>query len=258
MPVSGDTILRRVRAAPIPPTPYAQVIGVDDWALKKGQTYGTIICDLERSCPIDLLPDRERESLSAWLRSHPEVRIVSRDRSAAYARGIQEGAPQAIQVADRWHLLKNALDVLRRIADRHYGEIRKAAQITAQFNGNHQTFCANRESEVHLKCHPKGLGVSTNHENPSRERRLQLYQSVRRLHQQGLSQRDIARRMGLHRRTVQRFIHSPEFPERATRCRASSIDHYSQHLRRRWLAGCHNAAQLYRELEQSGFHGPFL
>lgn len=122
--VSPDTLLRRLRQATRKETPAPCIIGVDDFALRRGQRYGTIIVDLERRCPIDLLPDREAETLSKWLKAHPSVEIVSRDRSPAYALGINEGAPQAVQVADRWHLLKNVREALERLLLRQYRLLR--------------------------------------------------------------------------------------------------------------------------------------
>jgi transposase len=254
MPTSGDTVLRRVRTAPMPRVRLAHVIGVDDWAYKKGQTYGTIICDLERRCPIDLLPDRESESLSNWLRNHSEVQVVSRDRSGAYANGIEDGAPEAIQVADRWHLLKNARDVLKRIADRCHQEVRKAAEITAK----KQLKCEDHDIAPHPESGPseKPRGALTR-ENPRREKRWMQYHAVQRFHQQGLSQREIAIRVGLDRSTVQRFIHSKGFPERAASRRECAVDKHYQYLQRRWRDGCQNASQLYRELMQEGFRGSY-
>lgn len=254
MPTSGDTVLRRVRTAPMPRVPPAHVIGVDDWAWKKGQTYGTIICDLERRCPIDLLPDRESESLSVWLRNHPEIQVVSRDRSGAYANGIKDGAPKAIQVADRWHLLKNARDVLKRIADRCHPEVRKAAEITAK----KQLKCEEHDIAPHPESGPSEKPrVPHTGENPRREKRWMQYQGVQEFHQQGLSQRAIATRVGLDRSTVRRFIHATEFPERAASRRPCVIDRHYEYLQRRWRDGCQNAAQLYRELIREGFRGSY-
>src|SRR5689334_4444457 len=93
------------KVSKIPPRPCA--VGIDDWAKRKGHTYGTIVVDLDRHCPVDLLEDRTAETVAAWLQAHPEVTVVARDRAEAYASGVAQGAPEAVQVADRWHLVKN-------------------------------------------------------------------------------------------------------------------------------------------------------
>ena len=116
--VSPDTLLRRLRLASTEEVKAPRVIGVDDFAFRRGQRYGTLLVDLERRCPIDLLPDREAGTLRAWLKAHPGIEIVARDRSKTYASGITEGAPAAVQVADRWHLLKNLIKALEKLLKR--------------------------------------------------------------------------------------------------------------------------------------------
>jgi transposase len=128
MSVSPDTLIRRVRQTVTPMMPTPRVLGVDDWAKRKGQSYGTILVDLERRRPVDLLPDREAETLAAWLKAHRGVEIITRDRSRAYAEGITDGAPQALQVADRFHILKNLSEALERLLARQHQSVRAAVQ----------------------------------------------------------------------------------------------------------------------------------
>lgn len=123
--ISGDTLLRRIRRTPFPNIEAVKVLGVDDFSFRRGVRFGTILVDLERRKPIDLLPDRESETLAAWLKLHPEIEIISRDRGGTYIDGSNTGAPHAKQVADRWHLLKNATEVFEKTLCRNYAKLRK-------------------------------------------------------------------------------------------------------------------------------------
>ena len=130
--VSASTVLRLIKTCNIPAITSPKIIGVDDFAFKKGRKYGTVIVDLETHRVIDLLPDREAKTLSAWLLKYPSVEIVSRDRSNTYAAAITETCPQAEQIADRWHILKNLSETVERFLDTQRGEIKETALKLSQ------------------------------------------------------------------------------------------------------------------------------
>ena len=127
MPVSGDTVLRLIRRHPPRAYPVPRVVGIDDWAWRRGRRYGTIVCDLERRRVLALLPGRSSAPVRDWLAAHPHIAVVSRDRAGPYAEAARSGAPAAIQVADRWHLLVNASEALRSVVARHQTQIQEAA-----------------------------------------------------------------------------------------------------------------------------------
>ena len=124
MPVSGDTLVRLVRAAPLPTKPEPRVVGIDEWAWRRGRSYGTMVVDLEHHTVLDLLPDRDAGSVAAWLRAHPGIEVIARDRADVFAEGARAGAPQAQHVLDRFHLLRNLSVALRAIVAHHHGVIR--------------------------------------------------------------------------------------------------------------------------------------
>jgi transposase len=257
MAISSDTILRQLRRLVPAPLSSPRVLGIDDFAFKRGQRYGTLLVDLERRQPVDLLPDRQAETVAAWLSGHPGIEIISRDRAGAYAEGARLGAPQAVQVADRWHLLKNVREALERLLTRYHPAIRQAAMSVATTLGERPV---GTSEAAPLRADPAVTPVPLTRRQGEqaarRERRLARYQEVMRLHQEGLPVRAIAQRLGMHRRTVRLFIRAGGFPERATPPgRPSQLDGYRGYLRQRWEAGCHNATGLWRELRAQGFQG---
>jgi len=250
MPVSGDTLLRLVRASGIALSPSPRILGVDDWAWRRGQRYGTIICDLERRRVIDLLPDRTGETLACWLRQHgKDVAVVSRDRAGAYAEGIRAGAPQALQVADRWHLMVNASEALRRVLDRHSGALRRAARLCLP--------------PVVMSVSPLQTGkqqAATQRDRQRAQRREQRqarYEEVARLHRAGTPIRRIARRLGIARNAVRRWLRAGEAPVYRRAPGSSALDRHLEYVEQRWVEGCHNSTQLWRELRDQGFKGGY-
>lgn len=252
MPVSGDTILRLIRRAPAPIAETPKVLGVDDWALRKGQVYGTILCDLETHCPIDLLPERSADGLVHWLENHPGTKVISRDRGGEYARGASIGAPDAVQVADRWHLLHNLTDALQRGIDRRQSLLAEAAREVASIG----ELSAPEPAVVSSAAAPVRLSQAEQLKLNSRTRRLERYRQVKELLVQGASQRKIVRTLKISRKTVERFAHAEQFPERATPRRSSiSIDPYMPLLRQRVGEGRDTIRQLWDEIKTLGFTG---
>ncbi|WP_147041172.1 ISL3 family transposase, partial [Skermanella aerolata] len=254
IPVGATTLLRRIREAPLEALPPTRVLGVDDWAWRKGQRYGTILCDLERDRVIDLLPDRKAETLATWLKDHPSVGIVVRDRAGAYADGARQGAPQAIQVADRWHLLRNSGDALRGLLDHHHRDLTEAARIAAvtvepAANDNAPGATGDRDVEPPVtKAERRSLNA--------RHQREARFKEAVRLRAQGMTMRGIAQALGIGRRTVRRWLQAGHAPtwRHADRGR-SSLDPFRDYLEARWAAGYRNGTGLWREIRERGFAG---
>jgi transposase len=254
--VSPDTLIRRVRALPEPGERKVRVLGVDDFALRRGHRYGTILVDEEARQPIELLPDRESETLKEWLGKHPEVEIITRDRAGAYAKGAREGAPQAIQIADRFHLLQNMQEVVERVLTRKHTALREAASnliagAEAEQKSNEATITSGLEAIVRP--------IKTKAAQRSQERRARRetrYNEVNDLKQQGLAIREIARRLGIHRGTIRKYLNAESLPEQASRSlRGSKVDHYASFLQKRIEEGCRNVPLLFREVRAEGYGG---
>ena len=249
-PLSADTLLRLIRSMPEKDFDTPRVLGVDDWAFRKGHNYGTILVDLESRCPVDLLPERSSEALKRWLKEHPGIEIISRDRSNEYIKGATDGASSAIQVADRWHLLKNLRDALERFLETKPAGLRAAAA---------------KKPEKEIKLSDEGtaetekphLTKAERQKNDRRTKRITRYETVKELHANGFSQRTIAEHLGMCNRTVRKYVQAescPFYPE-GRRSLSGKMTPHMAYLEQQWEAGYQNATQLWREICEMGFTG---
>jgi transposase len=264
---SPDTLLRRVKALQKEPAEPPRVVGVDDWAWRKGQRYGTIVVDLERSDVIDLLPDRDAESVAEWLEVHPGVEVISRDRSAAYAQAATEGASQAQQVADRWHLLKNLREAVERVLERHSAvvdaalktsETPKAPACDATVPETGAATSPVVSSPPRPPSEPLPESPRLDVESSKRQKRIDRFERVHELHRKGHSAARIARELGLSRRSVFRYLRRQSCPAWGLRgSRRTQLDGYREWIDARIAEGLTNAAELHRQLTERGFQGSY-
>jgi transposase len=252
MPTTRNTLLRLIRAAPLPAEVTPSVLGVDDWARRKRHSYGTVLVDLERRRPVALLPDREAATLAQWLRDHPEVEVVARDRSGAYADGTRRGAPQAIQVADRFHLMQNLAEVLETVFTAHTSSSRAVEPVARQAE-------APAAGEAVQPDRPQQEAKARAKATERRERRLARHQPVWELHREGFPGHAIAHQLGIGRSTVFRYLKSATFPERKQRhdLGRSRLDRWKPFVVARWNAGRRDSRRLFRDLQQQGYRGSY-
>jgi transposase len=218
------------------------VLGVDDWAFQKGRTYGTILVDGETHRALDLLPDRTAETLIAWLQTHPGSAIVTRDRAPAYAAAVSAAAPNAVQIADRWHLLKNLREMLQRLFDRHR-RVLAGTSLPLPPRSPHDR--ERRRDRGYEQRRADQLG-----------RRAERWAAVQTLHQQGHAIIAIARQLTIARQTVRRYIASTEPPPCARPSRRPSrIDPFVAILQAQWDAGHQATALLFQAVHAAGYRG---
>ena len=259
MLTTPDILLRLIRAAPLPDIGAPLRVGVDDFALRKGRTYAGLVVDIEAHRPLDVLPDCTAATIATWLAAHPSIRLVTRDRGTAIVEGVTRGAPQATQVADRWHLLKNLGDVVERVLvrtreawhDALVGATAEAKQgATVCLEPDHETVTPPPRAAT-----PRAIQAAQE-QHARRDRRIARYEEVRRLHRQGWSGHAIARTLHLSRTTVQSYLASDAAPIlRLRRRKRSKLDPYKEYLARRWQEGCHNAQGLLDEVRRLGYTG---
>lgn len=232
-----------------------RVLGVDDFAFKKGSTYGTILVNLERHEVVDLLPERSQESLVAWFRSHPaaeEVEVATRDRSNIYREGLAKGVPGATHVADRWHLLHNLTLTLEEYLLQKRPVLRKAAAPeAAPEHKDDDDFASGPIMPNRPRTHDRKIEEAARKRH---ERLVEQWKNIRRLYLAGADLRHICRQLGISARTVYRYKDLKEPPPRpAYKRRASVLDPYVPYLLKRWNEGCHNGKRLYREIRERGY-----
>ncbi len=246
---SPDTLLRLIRATPDKPFPTPRILGVDDFAFRRRRTYGTILIDLEKRVPVDLLPDREADTLAKWLIAHPGVEFISRDRGGDYAKGAKEGAPNAKQIADRWHLLKNLSETMQ-----HYFLQRQQELKTAT------TAPQSASSQETVPTVPWHTGMTKRQEEKSQQyhqERVNRYHQIHDLRAKQVDVATIAHQVGMSRQGVYIYLQMKQPPERTRihRPGGSSLEPHKEYLIGRWNGGCRNAQLLYREIKAAGYTG---
>jgi transposase len=260
--VGRNTLLRVIRRTPWPAIIPPQVLSVDDFALRKRHTYGTLLLDLERRRPLAVLPDREAATVAQWLLAHSGVKVIVRDRAEAYAEAARTGAPEACQVADRFHLLQNLADVLTDVFRTHAPQL---ALINSQGTAVPTPLPDLADSATGSSRSPVPIAP----QQPStraaalatarRAQRVATYEQVWTYHRQGWTLDVIAHQVGLSRRTVQRYLQNPTFPERQPRHGRdrSLLDPYKATLLAGWNSGCRNGSHLFRTIRRQGFRGQY-
>jgi hypothetical protein len=238
---SGDTLLRHIRSCDFQDAATPRVLGVDDFSFRRGRTWGTVLVDLERHRPVDILPDRSSQTFVRWLSEHAGVEVVSRDRGGEYADAVRRAAPEAIQVADRFHLIKNLGDVALRVFKRRTERLQS---IPAP--GPH-----------HLQLTRLRLDREVSRQQ-TRAQMRSLFRSIQALRWAGMNKSAIARTLGVHRHTVQKYSALESAPQRKPRVRKrSALAPYEGYILRRLTDGCRNATRIHKEIAQQGYPGAY-
>jgi len=268
MSISPATILRLVRRTRLSEPATPSLLGVDEWAYRRRLDFKTILVDLSTRKPIELLSDASAATFASWLEAHPGVEIIARDRAGTFAEGARQGAPDAVQVADRFHLMQNLRTAIEEILKQMVGVRQVAAQALAEQTNHLQpkaTIATPGDADSAMISLP--LPDMQRARDPYRKRvqeqrraqRLARYEQVLALHQAGALQQEIAERLHMTRATVSRYLKATHFPERAPYPRLESkLDPYHTYLSERWAAGETNGQQLWQELQTQGFTGSLM
>ncbi len=248
MRCSASTVLRLLRHGSFSSPSPIKVVGVDEWAWRKGQRYGTLLVDLEQRVPIDLLADATAESFAAWLQAHPSVEFISRDRGTTFADGATRGAPQALQIADRWHILHNLSEALEKVLARHHADLKRA--LTSPEEESQVIAAVDQQALAHVMARAQSEQLR----QARRERRLATFTRVQELSAQGWSGASIARMLGIHKKTAVKYAQAEHFPE-ARSDRGWKLAPYLPFLHTHWAAGDYNIAALYQAIRVQGYSG---
>lgn len=247
--VSRSTLLRLVRGLPDPESATPRVLGVDEFALRKGHVYGTILVDIETRRPVDLLPGRSVAAVAQWLTDHPGVEVICRDRSLAYAEAGRLGAPDAIHVADRWHIWKNLAEAVEKTVVQHRALLRKPQEEAP----------ARPVLPVDsMEPAPPAISAGPRQTGRLSDRVRRQHKAVHDLLARGKGFRAIARELGLARNTIRRLVQANSPDELLVgqwTSRTSVLDPHKRYLHQRWNEGCTNASQLFTELRERGYQG---
>jgi len=249
--ISRTSLLRRVMKLATQTTAKVQHLGLDDFSFRRGRTFGTVLVDLQRHHIVDRLPDRQKETAAAWMQTHPEITHVSRDRSSEYASAVSAGAPQAIQVADRFHVAKNLSEAVQQLLARVLLEMKTASQgAEAATETRGDSLLTIEEWRPAQEESVKQI-IATR-----RAERHERYQQVLALCEQGLTSPEIAARLGKKARTVREWLHKGVAPDtRPRRKYRSEFDPYAPYVLKRWQEGEHSGRQLWREVRFQGYRG---
>ena len=247
---SPTTILRRTMSLPAQRSEQVSRLGIDDWSFRRGRQFGTILVNLATHEIIDLLPDRETETAQSWMQEHPEIDVVSRDRGEDYASAARFGAPQARQVADRFHLAQNLTEMVEEILARCRAEIRKAAKGTNP--SSERQAGGDKEPTASFDTRPPAPDPLAGSAHLAHHaERSDRYHQLLELRKEGLTNKEIARRLDMAERTIRRWItRGIPYEKAELRCKPRKrFDPYLPYITERWNQGERNGQRLFRELQ---------
>ncbi len=239
--VSGDTLLEHIRRTNLGESRTPRILSVDDFSFRRGRSWGTVLVDLERHQLVDILPDRSSETFASWLTQHTGVEVVSRDRSGEYADAVKKAAPEAIQVADRFHLIKNLGHVVLRMFQRRSESLQFIPSPGPP-----------RLQLTRLRLDREASRQQT------RAQMRSLFRSIQALRRAGMNKSAIARTLGVHRHTVQKYSALEGAPQRKPRVHnTSALAPYEDYILKRFVDGCRNATRIHKEISEQGYPGAY-